>query len=322
MKNYLTNSIEVAGLKARYDSEVKKLLSDKKVLSWIMKHTAEEFTDCTIEEIMELIEGKPIVSEIPIYPGKTPEAITGMPTSDKVPNEGEITFDIRFHIRTPDGKHLKMLINVEAQKNYYPGYDIVTRAIFYCTRMLSAQLDTEFKADDYDNIKKVYSIWICLEPPQYARNTITEYHIEQKKLYGDFKGKARYDLMSAVILCLGKDETDVGGQPVHRMLNTLLSENLTPAQKQKILHEEFGFSMTCVVKEGMDNMCNLSDLIEERATKRGMEKGMEKGIKQGIETSISNTIEILRDMGEANEDIISRILSKFDISRELVEKYL
>lgn len=132
--------------------------------------------------------------------------------------------------------------------------------------------------------------------------------------------------MSAVILCLGKDETDVGGQPVHRMLNTLLSENLTPAQKQKILHEEFGFSMTCVVKEGMDNMCNLSDLIEERATKRGMEKGMqkgmEKGIKQGIETSISNTIEILRDMGEANEDIISRILSKFDISRELVEKYL
>lgn len=116
MKNYLTNSIEVAGLKARYDSEVKKLLSDKKVLSWIMKHTAEEFTDCTIEEIMELIEGKPIVSEIPVYPGKTPEAITGMPTSDKVPNEGEITFDIRFHIRTPDGKHLKMLINTTLKK--------------------------------------------------------------------------------------------------------------------------------------------------------------------------------------------------------------
>ena len=28
-------------------------------------------------------------------------------------------------------------------------------------------------------------------------------------------------------------------------------------------------------------MCNLSDLIEERATERGMKKGIEKGIEKG-----------------------------------------
>jgi len=67
-----------------------------------------------------------------------------MSNEDKVPGEGEITYDIRFYAITKDDKHIKIIINVEAQKNYYPGYDLVTRAMFYCARMLSAQLDTEF----------------------------------------------------------------------------------------------------------------------------------------------------------------------------------
>lgn len=62
-------------------------------------------------------------------------------------------------------------MNVEAQKDYHPGYDLVTRGIFYVARMISAQMDVEFTADDYDGIKKVYSI-------------------QPEKIYGDFQGKA------------------------------------------------------------------------------------------------------------------------------------
>ena len=29
---------------------------------------------------------------------------------------------------------------------------------------------------DYDNIKKVYSIWICMDVPKELRNTITKGH--------------------------------------------------------------------------------------------------------------------------------------------------
>ena len=99
------------------------------------------------------------------------EAITGSDTSDKVIGEGEVTYDVRFYAVTPDEKCIKLLLNVEAQKDYHPGYDLVTRGIFYTARMISSQLDTEFTADDYDGIKKVYSI-------------------QPEKIYGDFQGKA------------------------------------------------------------------------------------------------------------------------------------
>lgn len=78
-------------------------------------------------------------------------------------NEGEIRYDIRFYVILPnvlpDGKRRKLLINVEAQKEYYTGYTLVDRGVFYGARMLSAQIDTEFIVPDYDSIKKVYSIW-------------------------------------------------------------------------------------------------------------------------------------------------------------------
>ena len=32
----------------------------------------------------------------------------------------------------------------------------------------------------YENIKKVYSIWICMNPPKNRENSITRYYIAEK----------------------------------------------------------------------------------------------------------------------------------------------
>ena len=133
-------------------------------------------------------------------------------------NEGQVTFDIRFHAVTPGMEQVKLIINVEAQKSFTPGYDIVTRAVYYCARLLSSQMGVEFTPKSYDGIKKVYSIWICFDVPEYAENTITEYKIQPNSLYGDFQGKVRYDLFSAVMVCLGKKEDLSAGSSLHRLL--------------------------------------------------------------------------------------------------------
>ena len=140
-KTYLANAIDTADMKAQYDAEAKKIVADKGVLSWIVKYTVKEMKDCTLEEIADAIEDIE-VAQVPVYPGKRrTEAIIGMPSEDKVPNEGEITFDVRFYVITQRGERVKLILNVEIQKDYYPGYDLVTRAVFYCARMLSAQLN-------------------------------------------------------------------------------------------------------------------------------------------------------------------------------------
>lgn len=43
--------------------------------------------------------------------------------------------------------------------------------------LISAQLNTEFKEPDYDELKKVYSIWICFESTREQANAISEYKI-------------------------------------------------------------------------------------------------------------------------------------------------
>lgn len=271
-KNALFNQIEIAGKNIQYDEQVKRVLSDKIILAWILKYSTDEFKDVSIEEIKGAIEGTPEISVVPIYPGKTPEMITGMANEDKIPNEGEIRYDIRFTVFTPTKERVKLIINIEAQKKYYPGYDLVTRAIFYCARMLSSQVDTEFSLPDYDGMKKVYSIWICMNVPDYAKNTITRYSIQPENIFGEFIGKSRYDLLSAVMICLGDIREVSEENPLINMLSVLLSNKMDVDEKEACLYENFGIETSMEMKEGLTTMCNLSYGIAEEAEQKGREK--------------------------------------------------
>ena len=88
--------------------------------------------------------------------------------------------------------------------------------------MISAQHGTEFTNSHYENIRKVYSIWICMNPPKNRENSITRYYIAEENLVGRVKErKADYDLMSAVLICLGEEEDS--GTDLLKLLNVLLS---------------------------------------------------------------------------------------------------
>lgn len=207
--------------------------------------------------------------------------ISGSANEDAVPGEGKITYDIRFFVILPDGEHTKVLINIEAQKDSKPGYDLVSRGIFYCARMLSAQLDVEFsnRSDDikkYDNIKKVYSIWICMDSGEKAKDSIIEYHITPNVLYDVFERKIsehRYDLLSTVMINLGGDDL-VSDNKLIRILTTLLSRQ-NSREKKKQLEEEYGIKMTDNLEKEVNDMCNLSDYVFENAITEGQQGMME-----------------------------------------------
>lgn len=279
--NHIANAVIATDGKAKFDAMVKELLSDKQILAWILRDTMEEFKGMTIREIVSCIEGEPKVAKVPIAPGLRTETVMGLRNEQRVPNEGMITYDIYFYVRTPDGERTKIFINVEAQKKYNPGYDLVTRAVFYCARMLSVQMDTEFTAADYDNIKKVCSIWICMDSPDYAAETITRYSIHPEQLYGEFKGKARYDLISAVMVCLAKEGKEKNGSELHRMLETLLAHDISAEEKLTALTENFGIETSSEMKAEVREMCNLSDRIEEQGIEKGIDQLVLKMIRKG-----------------------------------------
>ncbi len=309
VKTHLTNTIELAKQKAQYDSEAKKIISNRTVLAWIVKYTVKELKKYTVKEIEAFIEGEPEVSIVPVYPGKQkPEAIIGKASDDKVPNEGEVTFDLCFFVILPGREKIKIILNIEIQRDFYPGYDLVTRAVFYCARMLSAQLDTEFSTDNYDGIKKVYSIWLCLNTPKYAADTLTEYKMCQRRLFGKFRGNARYDLLDVVMICLCRESYRKKVTVLHGFLGTLFSEELSPDEKLIILEREYGIEMSLEIKEGMQRMCNLSDAIEER------------GIQQGIQQGVQALIETCREFGISREDTLLKVETKFYMTNRAAQE--
>ena len=150
--------------------------------------------------------------------------------------------------------------------------------------MISAQMGSEFTGDDYGKLKKVYSIWICMDSPKYAENTITEYSISPRNLVGHFPlDKGRYDLMSVVMICLSKELAQSDDTTkLHRLLGTLLSSEMTRQEKKDIIETEYGISMTEGMERRVNIMCNLSDTIEERGINKGIERGEAKQLIENI----------------------------------------
>ena len=290
-KTHLAHSIEKTENKAKYDDSVKALLCDKQVLARIAKHRIEEFRDYEISEIMECIEGEPEISVRRVYPGKYHmDAISGMNSESKEVDEGELTFDIRFYMLTKRKERIKVLVNIEAQKSYYPGYAFEPRAIVYCARMMSEQIDREFTTDDYDGLKKVYSIWIFFDAPEKHGDTITEYFIDKKDVYGKPVIGGKYDYLSISFIRLPKGNVEDSKNKLIHMLSTLFSEKLNAEEKKQILIQEHQMEMTRELEGGIGLMSNLWEGVEERATARGLQKGMEQGLQQGIQQGIQQRL--------------------------------
>src|SRR5699024_1447741 len=152
-------------------------------------------------------------------------------------------YDVRFYIIIAQKNKLKLLFDMEAQKNYYPGYKIVTRGIVYCARMISSQINQEFDLKHYDDLKKVYSIWICFNPPDYIGNAISRYHIQKEDLLtGIPDEKVAYDKLEVVMICL-RDDMDQKDDELIGLLNTIFSSEKTKEEIKEELSDQYGIPM-------------------------------------------------------------------------------
>lgn len=267
-ENTLAKRIETAGQNASYDSHCKRLLANKQILAWILKTCVVEFSDCSIKDIeTKYIEGSPQIAEVTVHQDESAEFIQGTNTEDATMTEGTVSYDIRFWAVSPqNGEMIRMLVNVEAKKDFYPGYPIVKRGIYYCSRMISGQYGTEFSDSHYEKLKKVYSIWVCTNPPEYRKNTISSYSVEETNVVGNVKEQKRnYDLLTVLTVCLGSS-SDKNYKGLLKMLDVLLSDRVEPEKKKDILQNEFDITMTKTMEREAMEMCNLSQGIVDRTT--------------------------------------------------------
>ena len=302
------NLISIVPDEVKLDMNVKKILGYKPLLARILKEVMSECRAMTCEEIAACIEGEVQISQVPVDPGMTnaTDQITGQAQEEYAYEEGMNVYDIRTYIKLPgeaDGISLKILLNVEAQNEDKPGYDISLRALFYCCRMISAQLGTEFTThkDDpikYGNIKKVYSIWICTETAGVRENTIETYEINRKFLLGTNSDNPRYDILNATIINLSANHNKQGvDNELIRMLTDLFDERMEGKKKVEVLENDYGLPMTQEVRKELETMCTYGAALSR--------KNMQSGLDQGLKALVTSLKKYIDDFDTLYKEVIS-----------------
>lgn len=307
---YISNTIDSAKDKIQYDEHVRQILKDKGILAYILKYAVKEFKDYSIDDAKAAIDGEPEVEIRSVRP----EAVSTLENESKIPGEGKMYFDILFYAVTNDGYRQKMYINIEAQKSFYPGYDLVTRGIVYPARLISQQMDVEYTADNYDGVKKVYSVWICMNAPEKKHSykkvadSIVEYSIKPTILYphnatDDEIATGRYDLMSTVFINLNSQNTINSKNVLISMLSTLLSDKIKADEKKQKLEKEYGIKMSKELESEVSSMCNLSEAIEERGIERGRMYTIYDFIQSGMITPEAGAQKLGISVEQLKEDM-------------------
>ena len=265
--------VQASDKDAQYDEKAKRLLGHKYVLAYILVNTVDEFKGMNPKDVVQYIEGEPLIGVVPLEPGMTNslkddpaqngekgQRIAGFNSENVEINEGLVRFDIVFYVRMKDGLS-QMIVNVEAQKDEPSDYDILNRAVFYVSRLVSSQKERDFVNTNYNDIRRVFSIWVCMNLDE---NSMGYVHLAYDKLIGDYQCKGRLDLLNIVMIGLSNELPEHDDKyELHRLLGALLSKQLSVEEKLTIIEKEYDIPVESNIRRDISVMCNLSQGIRD-----------------------------------------------------------
>ena len=285
--------------------------------------TVDEFKGMKPEDVVKYIEGEPSISVVPVEPGlanmeKTDAAgqrIVGLNTENAEINEGLVRFDIIFYVRMPSVDDTKnglsqIIVNIEAQKDEPTEYKILNRAIFYVSRLISSQKERDFVNTNYDDIKQVFSIWICMNMDD---NSLSHIHLTKDEMLKPCNWKGNLDLLNIVLIGITNEIPEHDEKyEMHRLIGALLSSELKEQEKLDIIEHEYNIPISQEFREDVRIMCNLSTGIEERATEGATKKATEKTSEKFILNMYKKgyTLDQIADVAETGVDEVEAIIKK------------
>ena len=270
MNTEIKNAVNAARGMAQYDENAKRLLGNKSILAHILTSTVEEFRGMNPADVEGYIEGEPCISSVPVEPGLTNikqggKRLAGLNSESVDVNEGVVRFDIVFYVRLKDGVS-QIIINIEAQKDAPSGYSILNRGIFYACRLISSQKERDFVNTNYDDIKCVYTIWICMNMPE---NSLDYYQLANRKVLGSRTWEGKQDMINIVLIGLAKDlPMHDEKYELHRLLVALMSKQLTTSEKLNIIEKEYKIQVNDTLRKQFGNMSRgiLKRFLDKRVT--------------------------------------------------------
>ena len=168
----------------------------------------------------------------------------------------------------------QVIVNVEAQKDEPTSYHILNRAVFYVSRLVSSQKERDFVGINYNDIKRVFSFWVCMNMDEISMAYV---HLAEDDLLGSYQWKGGLDLLNIVLIGIANELQAHSNEhddkyELHRLLSTLLSTGLSVDEKLGIMENEYSIAVDDRIREDVSAMCNLSQGIREKGGDEREEK--------------------------------------------------
>ena len=179
----------------------------------------------------------------------------------------------------------------------------IVGSVFYVSRMISSQKERDFSNSNYNDIKRVYSIWVCMNMPE---NSLEHIHLVKDSIVNFHAWKGKMDLINIVMIGLAEE------LPKHEeKYELLLSQDLTVNEKLDIIGNEYAIPMEKDFREDVSIMCNLSQKIKET----GIETGIEMGKREMIMKMYNKgyTAAQIADVAEMDEKKIKDIIKNAEL---------
>lgn len=181
----------------------------------------------------------------------------------------------------------------------------IVGSVFYVSRMISSQKERDFSNSNYNDIKRVYSIWLCMNMPE---NSLEHIHLAKDSIVNFHAWKGKMDLINIVMIGLAEElPKHEEKYELHRLLGALLSQDLTVNEKLDIIGNEYAIPIEKDFREDVSIMCNLSRKIKETGIETGKREMIMKMYNKGY------TAAQIADVAEMDEEQIKDIIKNSEL---------
>lgn len=319
-----------------YDKYFKNVFSIKRILAAVIRETIDLYADCTLDEVVELIE---------MTETDSAASTTGLEkiasTESHAVGEGSIYFDVFVKVGLPwyvdknlyTAPYFCIKLDAEMQRKLNPGYVLSKRGLYYGSRMVTEQLPVINKDTNYDLLVPVYSIWITLvNKSSGLAGRVIKYQMEnvgvsggnEDALYGN-KVLQKLDtvtyMMNIYFICIDKDivnnsDAVIDLQGITEYISLMFAGKF---QDSRLREHDYAFDNVVAMygKELSEMSSYISEVAEERAEAR--EEGREEGREEAENRIILNmynkgyNAEVIAELCDVDintvNDILNNILS-------------
>ena len=298
------------------DEKCHDIFLNKEILAPILKQTIEEYRDLTVKEIQSLIDEASIskVESVSEYAGAKNVKIEPIDTALKSVSDKSIYFDVFFKAALPKDKQTKvsfqLYVDIEPQGNYYVGYPLTKRSIYYVARSLARQLGVLSGETDYGKLQKCYSIWICYDPkiPKKLKNTACRYSFTREDIYGTVEeDETNYDLMEVVMVML-----DTSADTDFKLLDYL--KGVLTYDKEKIIEQAGPLSQQA--EKEVEAMSGVGSMIRHL----GREEEIKEGKTEGLKALVKSLKAYIKDFKQLYAAVVENV-EYADMTEDQVRKY-